>query len=145
MEKYITEYSVKLKKTKKIFLDNDIIKSSDDVVRIMNRFYDYDDREKLYVMLINSRRKVIGVSLVSVGTINNVIMSPCEIFKPAILLGATCIIMVHNHPGGDVMPSQKDRIATDRIINCGNLLGIPLMDHIIYSENNYYSIHNEMD
>lgn len=51
----------------------------------------------------------------------------------------------HFHPGGISMPSKEDRIATDRIINCGNILGIPLMDHIIYAENNYYSIYDEMD
>lgn len=145
MEEYITEYSVQLKKIKTVFVNNTIDNSSDDVVKIMNRFYDFDDREKLYVMMINSRKKVIGVSLVSIGTIDNVVMSPREIFKPAILLGATCIVMIHNHPGGISMPSKEDRIATDRIINCGNILGIPLMDHIIYAENNYYSIYDEMD
>lgn len=106
MEEYITEYSVQLKKIKTVFVNNTIVNSSDDVVKIMNRFYDFDDREKLYVMMINSRKKVIGVSLVSIGTIDNVVMSPREIFKPAILLGATCIVMIHNHPGGDKYAKQ---------------------------------------
>lgn len=141
----ITEYSIQLKIIKKIFDNEDVINSSSDVVRIMNRFYDFDDREKLYVMLMDSRKKVIGINLVSVGTIDKVIMNPREVFKPAILLGASSIIMIHNHPSLNVTPSMEDRIATDRIIKCGNILDIPLMDHIIYSENNYYSIYDEMD
>ena len=72
-------------------------------------------------------------------------MHPREIFKPAILLGASAFIMVHNHPSGDVTPSEEDISITGRIIECGNILDIPLMDHIIYCEGKYYSIYDEME
>lgn len=145
MENNIVEYRIQLKKISKHFEDNDIIHTSSDVVKIMNRFYDFDDREKLYVMLMDSRKKVIGINLVSVGTVDKVMMHPREIFKPAILLGASSFIMIHNHPSGDVRPSKEDIKFTDTIINCGNMLDIPLIDHIIFSEEKYYSIYDEMD
>ncbi len=145
MENNIVEYRIQLKKISKHFEDNDIIHTSNDVVKIMNRFYDFDDREKLYVMLMDSRKKVIGINLVSVGTVDKVMMHPREIFKPAILLGASSFIMIHNHPSGDVRPSKEDIKFTDTIINCGNMLDIPLIDHIIFSEEKYYSIYDEMD
>ena len=145
MENNIVEYRIQLKKISKHFEDNDIIHTSNDVVKIINRFYDFDDREKLYVMLMDSRKKVIGINLVSVGTVDKVMMHPREIFKPAILLGASSFIMIHNHPSGDVRPSKEDIKFTDTIINCGNMLDIPLIDHIIFSEEKYYSIYDEMD
>ena len=134
MEGNIIEYSVQLKKIRTIFDSRDVISSSEDVVEIMNKCYDFDDREKLYVILLDARKKVIGVNLVSIGTIDKVMMHPREIFKPAILLGASAFIMVHNHPSGDVTPSEEDISITGRIIECGNILDIPLMDHIIYCE-----------
>ncbi len=145
MEGNIIEYSVQLKKIRTIFDSRDVISSSEDVVEIMNKCYDFDDREKLYVILLDARKKVIGVNLVSIGTIDKVMMHPREIFKPAILLGASAFIMVHNHPSGDVTPSEEDISITGRIIECGNILDIPLMDHIIYCEGKYYSIYDEME
>lgn len=145
MERNIIEYNIQLKKKCSIFEKHDVINSSEDAVRIIKKFYNYDDKEKLYVILMDARKKVIGINLVSIGTINEVMMHPREIFKPAILLGAVSFIMVHNHPSGDITPSKEDMNATDRIIECGNLLDIPLMDHIIYSEDSYYSIYDEMD
>lgn len=145
MEKNMIEYTVQLKKKYTYFEENDIVISSEDAIRIISKFYDYEDREKLYVILINSHRKVIGINLVSVGTVDKVMMHPREIFKPAILLGAAAIIMVHNHPSGNIIPSNEDKDITNRIIECGHLLDIPLMDHIIYSEDNYYSLYDEMD
>ena len=145
MEGNIIEYSVQLKKIRTIFDSRDVICSSEDVVEIMKICYDFDDREKLYVILLDARKKVIGVNLVSIGTIDKVMMHPREIFKPAILLGASAFIMVHNHPSGDVTPSEEDISITGRIIECGNILDIPLMDHIIYCEGKYYSIYDEME
>ena len=68
MEGNIIEYSVQLKKIRTIFDSRDVISSSEDVVEIMNKCYDFDDREKLYVILLDARKKVIGVNLVSIGT-----------------------------------------------------------------------------
>lgn len=145
MEGNIVEYSVQLKKERTIFEKSEVINSSEDIVRIMKKCYEFADREKVYVILVDARKKVIGINLVSIGTIDNVIIHPREIFKPAIILGASAIIMVHNHPSGDVTPSKEDYEITDRIIECGNLLEVPLIDHIIFSEDDYYSIYDEME
>ncbi len=141
--KYIVEYRVQLKRVRKIFCKNTKINSSIDIIKIIKKFYHYDDREKLYVILVNSRRKIMGINLVSIGTIDGLIIHPREVFKPAILLGASAIIMVHNHPSGDAVPSESDRKNTDIIIESGNILGIPLIDHIIYSEKKYYSMYEK--
>ena len=138
----VNEYQAQLKKVNNIFA-NAIIRSSRDVFGIMHQFYEYDDKEKLYVMLLNSRKKVIGVNLVSIGTVDNVTIHPREVFKVPIILGAVSIILIHNHPSGDVRPSDSDIDMTKKIIECGKLLDIPLMDHIIYYENKHYSIYNE--
>lgn len=144
MDKEIIEYAVQLKKVRTIFAKKQI-QSSEDIVNIMKHFYDYEDKEKLYVVLLDSRRSVMGINLVSVGTSDSVMIHPGEVFKMAILMGAAVIVMVHNHPSGNVDPSLNDREATDRMIECGKVLDIPLIDHIIFSEAGYYSMYEEME
>ncbi|MCI5584540.1 MAG: JAB domain-containing protein [Lachnospiraceae bacterium] len=139
----IIEYSIQMKKIKKIFSGQSHIDNSYDAVKVISKFYDLDDREKLYVILLDSRKRVIGINLVSVGTIDYVIIHPREVFKPAILLGASAIIIVHNHPSQDPRPSEDDIDVTEQIIKAGNILQIPLIDHIIYCEGEYYSIYGD--
>ena len=70
---------------------------------------------------------------------------PREIFKEAYLAGATAIICIHNHPTGDVTPSKEDYAMTYHLKQVGDLLGIPLVDHIIIGKNNYYSFFENGD
>ncbi len=98
------------------------------------------DRECFWVLHLNSANKIIEKELVSMGTINNSLVHPREVFKRAILNGATGIITVHNHPGGQAQPSKEDREIWKRLEKGGKLLGIEVMDHLIITPSGeYYS------
>lgn len=95
--------------------------------------------EHCYMLALNNRGKVIGLFLISKGTANMTCLNPREAFMRALLVGASSIVLCHNHPSGDPQPSMADREATKRFEEAGELLGIPLMDHIIIGGGDYYS------
>jgi DNA repair protein RadC len=99
------------------------------------------EKEMLVVLLHNTRQTMIAHALVSIGSLNESVAMPREIFRPAVAAGAYGIIMMHNHPSGDPQPSEADRRLTRRIHECGQLLQIPLTDHLIVGggENPYFS------
>jgi DNA repair protein RadC len=97
------------------------------------------DREEAWVVLLNGRNQVIGTNLLSIGILDASMIHPREVFKVAILGNAATIILVHQHPSGDVEPSDEDKAITKRIRNAGELLGIPLADHIIIGIDSFYS------
>lgn len=96
--------------------------------------------EKVMVVFIDSKNKVLNEKILSTGTINATIISPREIFLNALKYNATYIIMLHNHPSGDPSPSKEDINTTKRIKDAGLLIGIKLMDHIIIGDNKYISL-----
>ncbi len=96
-------------------------------------------REHFAVFLINSRNFLIKREIISIGTLNEGIANPREIFESALQNGACSIIVVHNHPSGEVSPSDEDRMITDRIKEAGSILGIELKDHIILTGSQYWS------
>ncbi|MDO4799742.1 MAG: DNA repair protein RadC [Bacillota bacterium] len=102
--------------------------------------------EKFAVVMLNVRREVVAWEIVSIGTLNSSLVHPREVFKNAIRRSAQTIVAVHNHPSGNVTPSQEDDRITERLVAAGNLVGIPLVDHVIVSETAYYSYleHNRM-
>lgn len=96
-------------------------------------------QEHFYCLYLDNKNKVIKEKLLFIGTINYSMIHPREIFKEAYLAGATSIICVHNHPSGNITPSENDKNITKKLIEAGNLLGVKLVDHIIISNDNYYS------
>ena len=109
---------------------------------LFRAFAEYEDREQMMIAFLNAKNRVVGVETVSVGTVNASLIHPREVFKSAILLSASAIMMCHNHPSGDVKPSKEDREMTERIKKAGEVLGIALMDHIIIGADKvdgYYS------
>lgn len=96
-------------------------------------------QEHFYAVYLDQQKKIIEDKLLFIGTINYSMVHPREIFNQAYLLGATAIILIHNHPSGIVMPSQNDIDTTSKLCEVGNLLGVPVIDHIIIGENEYYS------
>ena len=91
--------------------------------------------------------KVIQTRVVSVGLVNRTVVHPREVFAPALIAGATAIIVAHNHPSGNLDPSPEDIEITERLNNAGEVLGIALLDHIIISRFGYYSMvqHGKFD
>ncbi|MCI9050663.1 MAG: JAB domain-containing protein [Lachnospiraceae bacterium] len=94
--------------------------------------------EHAYIMALNSKCKVLGFFNVSKGTVNSSLIGIREIYVRALLIGASFIILIHNHPSQDSTPSEKDVEITIRLKEAGELLNIPLADHIIVGEK-YYS------
>ncbi|NLM62815.1 MAG: DNA repair protein RadC [Mollicutes bacterium] len=98
-------------------------------------------QEHFYCLYLDSDKKVIENKLIFKGTLNQSLVHPREIFREAYLLSASDIICLHNHPSGNVLPSEEDIIVTERLVEVGRLLGINVIDHIIIGKDNYYSFY----
>ena len=96
-------------------------------------------KEHFLVLCLNARRQLLRMETVSIGTLSASLVHPREVFAAAISQGAAAVVVVHNHPSGDTSPSAEDREATRRLQRAGELLGIPLADHVIVSESSFFS------
>ena len=96
-------------------------------------------QEYFYCVYLDNQKRVIEDKLLFIGTINYSVVHPREIFKEAYTLGASAIICVHNHPGGNPLPSKQDLDVTNNLIEVGKVLGIKVVDHIIVCKEKYYS------
>jgi DNA repair protein RadC len=99
-----------------------------DYLREDNRSY---EKERLQIVLLNVRRKLIRVERVADGLVDSLLVHPREVFKPAIAANASAVVLVHNHPSGDPTPSEADIRVTRDIIRVGQLLKIEVLDHVI--------------
>ena len=125
---------------KPINKENIKIKDAKDVAKLLMNELKYEKREVVKVILLNSKNIVLKIKDISYGGTNFAMIEPKEILAEAIKLQAPKIIMVHNHPSGDVIPSKADFNITDRIYEAAGILGIELLDHIIIGNNKYESI-----
>lgn len=96
-------------------------------------------RERVHVVLVDARQRLLGERCISVGSLMSSVIHPREVFRPAIALAAAGLILVHNHPSGDPTPSSEDHQVTARIAETGTLLGIRLLDHVIIAAEGYRS------
>lgn len=116
------------------------IRRAEDVAKVMADMYEGADREKIFVLCLDKKNKILSIECVAVGTLDSCPVAGRELFKAAILCNAACILMVHNHPSGSIVPSAEDKEISRQFYQAGNLLGIRLLDHVIYSDReNYYS------
>jgi DNA repair protein RadC len=112
---------------------------SDAAVVVREAIGDYD-REAFVVLLLNTKHRVVGVHIAGVGTLDSAPTGPREVFRAAILAGAKAVIFGHNHPSGDPTPSAADLHLTRRLVKAGDLLGIPVLDHVIIGDANHVSL-----
>lgn len=101
-------------------------------------------KEHFKITMLDTKNHIIGVEEVSVGNLNSSIVHPREVFKAAIKRSSSSIILVHNHPSGDPSPSKEDINITKRLVDCGDILGIRVLDHIIIGDMRHISL-KEMD
>lgn len=99
----------------------------------------YLTREEVHLLLLDGKHSLIREVRLSVGTVNAALSSPREVFLEALKAQAVYVILVHNHPSGDPSPSNQDILLTKRMQRAGQLLGIPVSDHIIIGNQSYYS------
>jgi DNA repair protein RadC len=100
------------------------------------------EKEHYYVMHLDTRSQVKMVELVTIGILNSSLVHPRETFRRAVISGSAAIIIAHNHPSGEVEPSDEDMKITRIMHEAGNILGIALLDHIIFTKGNYFSFKN---
>ncbi len=104
----------------------------------------YEQKEIFKVVLLNTKNEIISDVDVSVGTLNSSLVHPREVFKEAIKRSSNKMILMHNHPSGSVEPSKEDKNITNRLIKCGEIIGIEVIDHIIIGDGLYYSFKENM-
>lgn len=132
----ITIQAVKEKTFKYIF---NKVTCPSDAYLILRDFIGPVDRECFVVALLNTHNYINALNVVSIGTLNSSLVHPREVFKPAILANAASIIIAHNHPTGYPSPSMEDRQVTEKLIKAGEIMGIPIQDHIIVCDERYFS------
>lgn len=101
------------------------------------------DREQFVVCGLDSKHGIIGSNIVSIGSLTLAIVHPREVFKPLILMNAGAWMCAHNHPSGDTVPSPEDRVLTKRLREAGELMGISLLDHLIFGHDRMFSFADE--
>jgi len=122
-------------------MSNTPIQKPEDAVELLGDYLRGFDREVVCVINLRTDGKPASCNFVSMGAVNECIAHPREIFKSAILSNATSMILLHSHPSGNLQPSKEDTNITDRLLKLSEILGIPLVDHIIVGGKNesYFS------
>ena len=114
-------------------------RSSRDIYVTFRERFEKADREEFLVLLLDGKNKLLGFNLVSIGTLTGSLTHPREVFKAAILGNAASIILLHNHPSGDPIPSAEDMEITKRLREAGEIIGIKVLDHVIIGDSRYIS------
>ena len=135
----IPDYKVMLVKDSNVSSNKKRISSPVDVVNMFETYLKGADREHFCVAMLDRKGNLLGLNTISIGSISSSIVHPREVFKPAIIIGASSIILCHNHPSGDTIPSNEDITVTRKLIEGGKLLNIEILDHVIIGDN-YYSM-----
>lgn len=100
----------------------------------------YSKRETFKALLLNAKGEIISIETVSVGELTSTLVHPREVFHQAVKKSAAAILFVHNHPSGDPTPSEEDIRTTKMLIDCGNLLRIKVVDHLVIGDGRYVSM-----
>lgn len=104
----------------------------------------YQYKEIFKVVLLNTKNEIITDIDISIGTLNSSLVHPREVFREAIRRSSNKIILLHNHPSGHAEPSKEDKNITNRLKECGELIGIEVIDHIIIGDGVYFSFKENM-
>lgn len=139
--------SLKIVREKSFLYANRRINNPTEAYNLVKNFLKDSDREKFLVLCLDVKKQPVSIQTASIGHLSATIVHPREIFKVAVLSNASSIICFHNHPTGDCNPSREDEDMTLRLKECGEVLGIPVVDHIIVGSNDlFYSFkeHNKI-
>jgi DNA repair protein RadC len=132
-------YSLKVKAK-----NRPVVTSSKDSYDIFIRVFDnIEYTEKMYAMFLNRANRVLGVRMISSGGIAGTVCDPKNVFQVALKANASSIILCHNHPSGNLRPSDADNILTRKFKEAGIFLDLPVLDHLIASEDSYFSFADE--
>ena len=112
--------------------DYPTINCSKEFADVFGTMFEQYDREHFAIACIDAKHTIIGFHIIAIGTLTMALVHPREVFKTAILLSSAACALFHNHPSGDPTPSREDRELTKRLEQAGELLGIHILDHIIF-------------
>lgn len=126
-------------------LSNTPLTTPEQVVKAFSAELSEYDREVVAVLFLSAADKPICLHVASMGFLNGSIVAPREIMKVGILANAASMILMHNHPSGNPIPSRADTMVTDQMYQVGKLMGIDLLDHLIVGEENMYFSFKEKD
>ena len=139
--KCIAEISRRMVKTK-LNMSN-LFNDPTTVAKYYSQDLRYRDRECVVVVGMDNSGRLLGDEIISIGTAITSLLSPREVFKVAIKMGATCIILLHNHPSGNPVPSRTDIISTKEIVRLGHIMELPIQDHIVIGDGTFFSMRKE--
>lgn len=142
MENGLKMVSIRLVDEPPIYSQKKIL-HPEDVVELLVKDLETLDRELFFVINLRTSGQVINANIATMGTLNTCLYSPREIFKSSILSNAASVILAHNHPSGECKPSNMDLICTKRLATCGEIIGIPVLDHVIIGKDTYLSMKEE--
>lgn len=127
----IAAFSLARKMADELRRDAPLLDNPESVAALMREDLRVREVETFYVLHLNTRRRLIGMTKISDGTLDTILVHPREVFKPAISASAAAIVLVHNHPSGDPSPSEADIKVTRDLIRAGQLLKVEVLDHVI--------------
>ncbi|MCF7939851.1 MAG: JAB domain-containing protein [Spirochaetales bacterium] len=113
-----------------------------DVFKAVKRYAD-GNQEQFLVLTLNAAHEIQRIMINTIGLINRTVVHPREVYTEAIRDGATAIVVAHNHPSESLEPSREDREVTERLNQAGEIIGIPMLDHMIFCRKGYYSFLEE--
>ena len=116
------------------------IEGPEDVARYASPLLRYEQKEHFLVMLLDVRNRVLAMPTVSIGSLTASVAHPREIFREAIRYSAANMILIHNHPSGDPTPSREDVQITKQMMKAGEIMGIPVLDHVIIAGDGFLSL-----
>lgn len=134
----IPMYKISMIRDGSVCAERRAITSSRDVLPILRDYFEHHDREEMLCLLLDGKHKLTGLHTISIGSMSFAIVHPRETFKAAIVSNCAAVILAHNHPSGDPTPSQEDCQLTTRLKECGALLGIPVLDHLVIGHDGRY-------
>lgn len=117
-----------------------VIKSPADVANLLMGDMRYEKQESFKVLLMDTKNRVSKIQTISQGSLNQSLVHPREVFRTSILECAASVILAHNHPSGDPVPSREDKMLTQQLVEAGELVGIPVLDHVIIGNGNFISM-----
>jgi DNA repair protein RadC len=136
--RHIPIYKVQLVREGTLIVPEKQVKSPQDVADVLREYLKGADREHFVALHLNAKLVIVGIETVSVGILDASFAHPREVFKAAILNNAASIIVGHNHPSGYPTYSSDDVGVTKRLVEAGEIIGIPVEDHVIIGEGNRY-------
>jgi DNA repair protein RadC len=139
-QKSVNVYSLRMVKESTATYQANPVKGPREAYMVVNQIFDLENMssEHFVMVCMDTKNKLAGAHIISIGSLDSAIVHPREVFKAAILNNASGIILLHNHPSGDPEPSREDIETTQRLITAGTILGIKVVDHVVVGEYQRY-------